>query len=149
MHQRPPTLILVLAVFIAIIGCRRDESSIDRSAGPPNTVKLAAEGEPAVELMINYGDGSEKRFTRIPFQDGMTVLAALRHAEKHPRGIIFEKSGSGEAALLTSIDDLVNQAGADGKNWLYRVNGKLATKSFDAYVLSPGDVILWSFEKYE
>ena len=36
---------------------------------------------------------------------------------------------------------------SDGKNWLYRVNGKLADKSAGAYVLAPGDVILWRFEK--
>jgi hypothetical protein len=149
MHQRPTILILLLLVSVTLIGCQRDASSVDRSAGQPSNIKLAVDGEPAVELMINYGDGSEKRFTRIPFEDGMTVSAALQYAAKHPRGITFEKSGTGDAALLTRIDDLANQAGADGNNWLYRVNGKLATKSFDAYVLAAGDVILWTFEKYE
>jgi hypothetical protein len=110
---------------------------------------VAAEGEPAVELVIAYGDGVEKRFKRIPFQEGMTVLAAMKFAGQHSRGITFEKSGSGDAALLTKIDDLANQPGANGKNWLYRVNGKLATKSFDAYILAAGDVILWKFEEYE
>ena len=149
MQQRPPILFLLLLLSVALAGCQRVGSSSDESAGAPQKVELAAEGEPAVELVINYGDGFEKRYTRIPFEKGMTVLAALRHVAKHPRGITFEKSGSAEAALLTKIDDLANQAGAAGKNWLYRVNGKLATKSFDAYVLSPGNVILWAFEKYE
>jgi hypothetical protein len=50
---------------------------------------------------------------------------------------------------LTRIDDLANETAREGKNWLYRVNGKLADKSAGAYVLSPGDVILWRFEVYE
>jgi hypothetical protein len=134
---------------LVAIGCQRDASVSDASRDSPSKVGLAAPGEPAVELVIDYGDGVAKRFTRIPFEEGMTVLGALRFAAQHPRGITFEKSGSGEAALLVRIDDLANQAGSGDKNWIYRVNGKLATKSCDAYVLSPGDVILWRFEEYE
>lgn len=146
-----PTVVLSLylvGVLFASIGCQRDASSSDPSAAV-NKIELAAEGDPAVELVIDYGDGVQKRFTRIPLDEGMTVLGAMRFAAEHPRGITFEKSGAGASALLTKIDDLANQAGGGDKNWLYRVNGKLATKSFDAYVLAPGDVILWRFEKYE
>ena len=142
-------LVCSMSVLSGLVGCQRGATSDNRPAAAQRELKLAAEGEPAVELAVNYGDGVEKRFARIPFKEGMTVLGALQHAENHPRGITFVESGSGESALLTRIDDLANQTSADGKNWLYRVNGKLATKSFDAYVLSAGDVILWSFEKYE
>jgi hypothetical protein len=131
------------------MGCQRDASMSDALQEGPKKVRLAARGDPAVELVINYGDGAEKRFTGIPFAEEMTVLGALQFAAEHPRGIRFEKSGSGEAALLTKIDDLANQAGDGDKNWIYRVNGKLASKSFDAYVLAPGDVILWKFEAYK
>jgi hypothetical protein len=79
----------------------------------------------------------------------MTALAALRIAATHPRGITFESAGSGSSALVTRLDNLANEAGPGGKNWLYRINGKLADKSCDAYVLSPGDVVLWRFEEYE
>ena len=74
------------------------------------------------------------------------MLGALCFAAEHPRGITFEQRGDGELAFLIRIDDLSNQGGGEGRNWLYRVNGKPATKSFDAYVLSPGDVILWKYE---
>ncbi|MEX2138411.1 MAG: DUF4430 domain-containing protein [Pirellulales bacterium] len=149
MSQLPPSLISLLVVALALVGCQRDVSLSDESASAPAQIKLAGEGEPAVELVVNYGDGAEKRFTRIPIAEGMTVLGALQFAADHPRGITFQKSGSGEAALLTKLDDLTNQGGGDDKNWIYRVNGKLASKSFDAYVLAPGDVILWRFEEYE
>ncbi len=51
--------------------------------------------------------------------------------------------------MLTAIDGVTNESGGgESRNWIYRVNGKLATVSFDAYTLVPGDVILWRFEKY-
>jgi hypothetical protein len=139
--------LILTPILLVVVGCTPDQPSADASRR--NNVALAAEGQPAVELVIDYGDGAEKRFTRIPHRDGMTALAALQFAARHPRGIAIESSGSGSAALVTKIDDLANEAGADAKNWLYRVNGKLADKSCGAYVLSPGDVILWKFEEYE
>jgi hypothetical protein len=141
-------VLILLVVLTSGIGCQKKQSAKDRGAAHAE-VTLAGEGEPAVELAIDYGDGCEKRFRRIPYKHGMTVLAALEFAAAHPRGIKFESSGAGESALLTSIDDLSNEGGRDGRNWIYRVNGKLATKSFDAYTLSPNDVILWKFEQYE
>lgn len=141
--------VFCIAALGTLIGCQRDAPLSDPTPDASKKVWLALPGEPAVELVIDYGDGVERRFTRIPFEDGMTVLGALRSAAEHPRGITFEKTGSGEAAMLTKIDDLANQTTSGDKNWIYRVNGKLATKSFDAYVLSPGDVILWRLEAYE
>src|SRR5688572_13640579 len=107
---------LFVGLLLVAIGCQRDVPPND----PAATVhtKLAAAGEPAVELVIDYGDGAEKRFTRIPHEEGMTVLGALRFAAKHPRGITLESSGSGSSALLTKIDNLANEQDRNGKNWL-------------------------------
>jgi hypothetical protein len=151
MHPAPrlihPLVPLVLAIA-AFAGCQPREvpPSAARSSSP---VQLAAPGEPSVELVIDYGDGVEKRFKQIPYQEKMTVGTAMDFAKRHPHGITYQVRGSGDSALLTRIDDLANQEETDGKNWLFRVNGKLGTKSFDAYVLSPGDVILWKFGEYE
>jgi hypothetical protein len=139
----------ILGVILSAIAACQRASTSDSPAAEHDSIELAAVGEPAVELVIDYGDGAQRRFTRIPHEDGMTALAAMRFVAKHPRGGSFESTGSGSAALVTRIDDLANEAGADGKNWLYRINGKLADKSCDAYVLSPGDVILWRFEKFD
>jgi len=141
--------VILAAILVGLLGCRHDSTSQSRSASVHKSADLAAPGEPAVELVIDYGDGAQKRFTRIPHKDGMTALAALRFAATHPRGITLESTGSGSSALVTRIDDLANDATQQGKNWLYRINGKLADKSCDAYVLSPGDVVLWVFEEYE
>ena len=108
---------------------------------------IASAQEPAarVEVVINYGDGVEKRFTAVPWKEEMTVLDAMKHAQNHPRGIKFEHRGSGATTFLTQIDDLKNEG--SGRNWIYRVNGELATCSFAIHELKRGDAVLWSFEK--
>jgi hypothetical protein len=139
---------VVFTAFVASVpGCGGGREQTADSPAEKAEIELAREGDPAVELVIDYGDGVERRFTRIPHKEGMTALDVLEFAGRHPRGIGLQKSGSGNSALVTKIDDLSNQTGGDGKNWLYRVNGKLADKSAGAYVLAPGDVILWKYEK--
>ncbi|MEX2027669.1 MAG: DUF4430 domain-containing protein [Pirellulaceae bacterium] len=111
---------------------------------------LAAAAEPAeeksVKLTIDYGDGVQKVFVALPWQEKMTVLAALEAAGKHPRGVKLAHQGSGERVLVTAIDELKNEG--RGKNWLYEVNGKLADKSAGVYELSAGDAVLWRFKAY-
>jgi len=101
----------------------------------------------SVRLIIDYNDGVEKHFTAIPWKEGMTVRDAMKLAEKSPHGIEFQQSGKDGFAFLTQIDDLKNQGGADEqKNWIFRVNKKLATESFGTYQLKAKDVVLWRFE---
>jgi hypothetical protein len=139
--------LMLSAVIPAVSGCGGARVKTAEPSGEKSAVELAREDQPAVELVIDYGDGVEKRFTRIPHQEGITALDTLEFADRHPRGIRFQTAGSGEAALVTGIDDLNNQTGGEGKNWLYRINGKLADKSAGAYVLAPGDVILWKYQE--
>jgi len=100
-----------------------------------------------VTLTVDYGDGAQKRFVEIPWKTEMTVGDATDAADKHPRGIEIEVRGKGETAILLRIDDLRN-AGADGTNWVYRVNDKLGDRSFSVFSLNPGDDVLWRFEEY-
>ncbi len=117
-------------------------------AGHP--VTLRADDTPAqkqvVTLVIDYGDGVQKQFTQLKWREGLTVLNLMNAAAKHPRGIQFKYRGRGATAFLTQIDDLKN----DGKdhNWVYRVNGRLADKSFAVFTLKPGDAVLWKFGEY-
>lgn len=100
-----------------------------------------------VRVVIDYGDGVEKHFTRIPWKEDLTVLDAMNAAKAWPHGIEFRYTGRGATAFLTQIDDVKN-AGADGKNWLFRVNGKLAMKSFGVQALEAGDRVTWSFQEF-
>ena len=99
-----------------------------------------------VILVIDYNDGVEKHFTALTWTEGMTVLDAMNQAKEHPHGIRFAYKGTGATAFLTQIDDLENQGGGAGKkNWVYRVNDKLADKSFGVYEIKAGDTVRWKF----
>ena len=103
-----------------------------------------------IRLVIDYGDGVEKHFTALPWSEGMTALDAMNRAKASPHGITFKYSGKGASAFLSKIDDLENEGGiANGKNWIYRVNDKLATKGLGIYKLRPSDVVKWCFEAFK
>ena len=100
-----------------------------------------------VTIVIDYGDGVQKRFKKVPCTANATVLDAMHKTMQHARGIKFRYRGSGETALLIQIDNLKNEGG-NGKSWLYEVNGKLARRSFAIQNLSNHDTILWKFDIY-
>ena len=99
-----------------------------------------------VKLIVDYGDGVEKHFTSIAWRDAMTVQDVTIAATKVARGIQIKQRGRKATAFLSQIDDLANQA--TGKSWIYRVNGKLADRSFGVHAVAAGDVITWSFEDF-
>ena len=105
-----------------------------------------AESASSVQVVIDYGDGCEKHFKAIAWKEGMTVLDALEAAQKHPRGIKIVYRGKGATAFLTQIDELENEG--SGRNWIYRVNKELASKSFAVCALKAGDTVLWKFGEY-
>jgi hypothetical protein len=111
----------------------------------PSVFATAQETAKSVRLVIDYGDGAEKHFTALAWREGITVLDAMKAAQDHPRGIQFQFRGAGATAFLTQIDDLKNEG--SGRNWIYRVNGEFAERSFAAAKLEAGDAVLWKFEK--
>ncbi len=129
---------VLLAAVAAILVCSVQTHSANAADGPPVPKR--------VRMVINYGDGVEKHFTQLAWRDGMTVLDALIAAEKHPHGIKIKYRGKGATAFLTKIDDLENEGRT--RNWIYRVNSKLATRGFGIFTLKPGDTILWKFGEY-
>jgi len=109
-----------------------------------------AEPEPSarwVSVVIDYNDGVQKHFKRVAWQSGLTVLDAMQIVGKHPRGIRFSYRGKGARALLYRIDDLENES--NGHNWIYRINGTLADRSFGIRKIKQGDTILWKYEKFQ
>lgn len=112
-----------------------------------STELIAAEPKAAtVRLVVDYGDGVEKHFTRIAWKPGMTVLDAMEQAKRSKRGITFDYRGRGETAFIMKIDDLKNEGGGrESGNWSFSVNDELAEKSFGIYEPKKGDVIVWKF----
>jgi len=95
---------------------------------------------PKIALTIDYGNGRRTAFAAIEWHDGMTV-ADLMAAWTN---VAVKQKGSGESAFVTTIDGIENQ-GADGKNWIYSVNGQVGDRSFAVYKLKPEDHVLWTF----
>ena len=115
---------------------------------PATSQRSAQADEPrTVRLVVDYGDGVEKHFTSLPWKADMTVLDVLQAAARHPRGIRFQHRGSGSTAFVTSIDGVKNEGGK-GRNWVYRVDGKLGDRSCGVYRVKAGQKVLWAFATY-
>ena len=132
---------LAVTSLAILFGCAVFTAATARSASADDAPK-----PPTVQLIIDYGDGVQKHFTALEWKEGMTVLDALEAAQKHPRGIKIVYRGKGATAFLTQIDELENEG--RGRNWIYRVNGELAKKSFAILTVKAADTILWTFGEY-
>jgi basic membrane lipoprotein Med (substrate-binding protein (PBP1-ABC) superfamily) len=126
--RRRLAVLLLVSIFGAIGGLK-----LAADAAEPQTIKV----------VIDYGDGSQKSFTQIAWQEKLTVLQALEQVAKHPRGVKVATQGRGELAFVVAIDDLKNEG--RGKNWLFRVNGKLADRSCGVFELRGQDEVEWRF----
>ncbi len=118
--------------------------------GPAAPRMAAAIEEPdkaVVQLIVDFGDGFQKRYRRLPWKQNMTVLQVLEAAREHPRGIQFKYRGQAETAFLTEIDGLENEG--RGNNWIFRVNDELGDRSFALVTVGRGHTVLWTFGKYQ
>lgn len=117
---------------------------------PGRTQALAEPDTAVVKLVVDFGDGLQWRFEKIPHKEGMTILDAMNHAAARTgRPLKFEHKGAGESAFLISIDGSANEGGGKSKrNWFYRVNDKLGNTSFGLKTLQAGDTVRWHFGKY-
>jgi hypothetical protein len=134
--------------LLGMVVCLSPLALADDSPAAAQKSKAAkSDAAATVELVIDYGDGVQKRFTRLSHVPQMTILDVLQAAQKHPRGIKFDYRGKGETGFLTRIDDVANEG--RGRNWIFRVNDKLGERSFAVEPVGAGDVVSWSFAKYQ
>jgi hypothetical protein len=142
----------LVTVFAALLAIALLSHAAPGAPGAPAALAAPGNDAPAqaVRLVIDYGDGSQKVFTRVPWREHMTVLDAMNHAKKHPRGVTFEHRGRGETAFLTQIDELRNEGGGAGnRNWQFWVNGQRAQQGFGALELKQNDAVEWRFATFE
>ena len=143
--MKPARFLTQAAIIITVASLLVSYLSNNGFSAEPKNPELKT-----VRLVIDYNDGVEKHFTKIPWKSDMTVLDAMRLAMKYSRGIKFKYKGSGASTFLTQIDDLKNEGGGtDKRNWLFWVNTKRADKSFGVYKLKATDVVLWKFARYK
>lgn len=82
----------------------------------------------------------------LEWSGGMTVLDALKRASKKLHGITFSASGDESSSYVTEIDGQTNDACG---NWMYRVNGELASVGCGGYALRPRDSVRWEFVPFD
>lgn len=137
------TGILTTFLFCGLAGQVVADSS--QAGGPPVGAKVAQ----TVQLVIDYGDGIQKTFGRIPWKEGMTVKDMMDVAKSGGHGIQYQFTGSGDTTFLTRIDDVKNEGGgATARNWVYSVDGKPADRSFGVYKVNAGADVVWKFDVY-
>jgi hypothetical protein len=127
---------LVAAIFA--LGCGE--------AVQPTTAPNASSLQSPVQLVIDLGDEGKKAYA-VAWEPELTVLSAMERAAKSS-GLVFEHRHSGEMAFLDAIGSTRNEAGRDGRNWIYHVNGEQADVGFGSRKLKAGDVVVWRFQKY-
>ncbi len=125
---RAPVIALGLLLAVAMLSARAEEPAA-------KTVSVA----------VDYGDGSQKTISGIPWKEGQTAFEALQLASKRKCGLAIESRGSGLTTFVFGLDGVKNEGG-NGKNWRYQVNGKLADRSAAVRELVAGDAVLWKFE---
>jgi hypothetical protein len=117
----------------------------DESEQP--SVESNSNQKTTIRLVFDYSDGAKKVLTNVPWKSKMTLGQAMEFATAHKHGVKLKRRGSGSTGFIEKIDDLENQ-GAKGPNWIFRVNGKLGDRSYGVTTLNPGDTVLWKFDTY-
>ena len=130
-------VVSLVFAFSVILGTARTTSA--------NATEIS---ESKVALVIDYGDGVEKHFKRLAWQDNATVWSMLQQAIKHPRGLRVKHQGRGDTLFVRAIDNVTNEGGA-GRNWIYRVNNQLGDRGAGIHPVQKGDTVLWTFERYQ
>ncbi len=126
------TLVVAVALLLAVAG------SLAGSA--------AESADNTVRLTVDYGDGVSKTINGLAWAKGYTVLDVMKEATARPHGNSFSFTGTGDAAMLTKIDDVASEGGGAGKkNWQYWVNGAAGDRSFAIFALQAQDDIVWRF----
>ena len=97
-----------------------------------------------VKIEIDFGGRAETKLMVGECYDGSTVFSML----KEMNAIRVESRGSGKNTFLIAIDDVENE-GANGDNWIYRLNGEVGKVGAGEQKVVPGDEINWTFGDYE
>ncbi len=126
-------LIAVVAAFPVFVGCEKSQDRIAKEV----------QNDIGTVILEVIGGSSAPKSIDVVCSPDSTVLMTLERAQQMGE-LKYESIGSGETTFVKAIDGITNE-GSDGKNWIYRVNGKLGDKSAGIYTVAPGDRISWSW----
>jgi hypothetical protein len=96
-----------------------------------------------VGLMIDAGLGEVRTFTDIVPLEDETLFSLTRRVAQEEDIPFAYKDYAGLGAFITQIGPM--QESANGAFWQFWVNNVYAQVGADAYVVQPGDVVVWKF----
>jgi hypothetical protein len=110
--------------------------SSEQSPTPQSTVTISIIGDEKKGVVLEP--------TSIDWQDGDSVLDVLKQVTKSNK-IPLEYKGRGMLSYVEGIANLYEFDQGPSSGWLFKVNGKLASKSAGAVKLSKGDNVEWIY----
>ncbi|WP_201319317.1 DUF4430 domain-containing protein [Paenibacillus sp. EPM92] len=113
---------------------------------PPAPVAAAAPVHNALTVTIT-GDSKRGVLLKegsVPYEEGMTVMDALKQATKQHK-IQMEFQGKGAYAYVQGIDNLYEFDEGPKSGWVYKVNGSAPGEGAGAYKVKAGDKIEWLY----
>jgi hypothetical protein len=158
------TLPLVLLIVAAVIGAVFAAFGENRSGAPADPhssgrAPAVVDSQPApwtpaprptgktVTLTIDFGNGARRVFDDLPWTPGLTLGKLMEGARDFRPAVTFTQQGEGKMAFLSSLEGVANESGADGRYWLYSVDGRHGDVSFAVKPLDAGAVVLWEFRR--
>jgi hypothetical protein len=155
-----PLVLLIVAALVGALLAAFGGAKPNAPNDPANgTLASAVESPPAtwtptsrptgktVTLTIDFGNGARREFDDLPWSPGLTVGKLMEAAREFRPAITFTQQGEGEMAFLKSLEGVAHESGADGRYWLYSVDGRHGEVSFAVQPLEPGAAVLWEFRR--
>lgn len=136
-----PVALVILSALVMIAGITGCDSS---PVGTASTATGSSTG--TAQLVIDFGGRRKNISVDVPCSADSTVIQILERA-RNMADLEFNVSGSGETTFVRSIDGIENE-GAEGDNWIFRVNEKLGDRSCGVFPVRPGDHVLWVLGEY-
>jgi hypothetical protein len=123
-----------------------ESAAIASSTTPVSASPLTAKSSQLkASIMFVYGDGRVKVYKDIAVVEKETMMQLLEKTLKAATLNFTTKSYAGLGRIIDSIGDKRN--GDEGQYWQFWVNNQYIPVGADAYIVNPGDVILWQFTK--
>jgi len=143
-----PLLLVAVGILLLALAPALFRQQAERAKRPPEGAPTSEQA--VVSLRYEWGEAREPVEVSVAWQDSMTVLDAMQEAAAQKPELRPLIEGQGAQTFVHQIGDVRNEGGgANARNWIYRVNGRLAPDSAAVHPLAAGDVVLWRFETYD
>jgi hypothetical protein len=93
-------------------------------------------------------DDETAEFEMTAFDGDLSIADIMKKIAETEKEFRYKSRGRGDTFFVTEINGRKNE-GARGRNWIFKVNGKLGNKSAGSFKIKAGDKVEWNFQKYQ